>query len=796
MSSLTIRTRPGCGTYAVIGLMIIWASVIPVIAQIVILGLVWVSEMQKLPMPSSQLLAYSYVHPILVAFVGFGLFSQNTYVRGVAATLLTSAAIAALLMIARLFLDPMAVYTSAVARLALTLICAILLLGLAMRKGASFRTHGIGLALFFAALFALPWLRLGALGDWVDTILALAQGLALGLLAAGLLGAWLVPALKHDLGPGGRLAIAGLTLAAAMLGIGAAFGQDDIQFFMMPALATAAFAAAALAMPNAEDTEDARDASQVDLLGPALLLGLAAAFPLAFVDPEEVSLVVALSDDTFKYTQQTIPWLILIGLLSWLAVQLVARRMPKPLPILLSIGLAVLAIGAAGAAYATSGNTGSYGNYFFVIMREQADLSQAAKIGNLTERRRFVYTTLVDQADRTQGSLRQLLDQRGVRYTSFYLMNALEVEGDVFLRQQIAAMPEVERIIFSQNMRPIPQPGTPDQADAPKPNDTTWGIKTIGADRVWKDFNVRGKGIVVGQSDSGVDWKHPAIAQNYRGRAGDHDYNWYDPWTGAPAPWDGNGHGTHTIGTVLGQDGIGVAPDAEWFGCANLVRNIGNPPDYLRCMQFMLAPFPVGGDALRDGDPSRAADVSTNSWGCPPIEGCDPMALLPAVKALRAAGIFFVAAAGNEGPTCGSLETPPGDYADLVSVGAIMAGGELADFSSRGTGSSIPGLRSGPTILAPGVAVVSAWPGGGYYVSDGTSMATPHVAGVVALMWSAKPALRGNIEATERLLINTATPYSGGYAGCGDSNARPNAESGYGVVNAYEAVKGALAWQP
>ena len=198
---------------------------------------------------------------------------------------------------------------------------------------------------------------------------------------------------------------------------------------------------------------------------------------------------------------------------------------------------------------------------------------------------------------------------------------------------------------------------------------------------------------------------------------------------------------------------------------------------------------------MRDGDPARAADISTNSWGCPPLEGCDPMALLPAVQALRAAGIFVVAAAGNEGPVCGSLDTPPGDYANLLSVGAIMAGGELADFSSRGPAPALPGLRNGPTILAPGVAVVSAWPGGGYSVADGTSMATPHVAGVVALMWSAQPALRGNIEATQQLLIESATAYTGSYQGCGDAKAQPNAESGYGIVNAYEAVKMALAWK-
>lgn len=557
----------------------------------------------------------------------------------------------------------------------------------------------------------------------------------------------------------------------------------------MPTLAAAAFATTALALPSA------RYNGQIDLLGPILLMGLAAAMPLAFVDPEEVSLVVALSEDSFQYTIQIIPWIVLIGLLLWIIMQIRARHLPHPFPSTLSAGLAVAALVGAAAAYATSGNTGSYGNYFFVIMRDQADLSQADTITDLSERRRFVYTTLVNQASQTQTDIRRLLDQRGVGYTPFYLMNAIEVEGDFLLRQQIAAMPGVERIILSQNMRPIPQLPSMPEADSTAPRDATWGIKTIGADRVWKDFNVRGKGIIIGQSDSGVDWRHPALAQAYRGRSGDHNYNWYDPWTGTPAPWDGSGHGTHTIGTVLGQNGIGVAPDAEWFGCANLVRNIGNPPDYLRCMQFMLAPFPIGGDPMRDGDPARAADISTNSWGCPPLEGCDPMALLPAVQALRAAGIFVVAAAGNEGPVCGSLDTPPGDYANLLSVGAIMAGGELADFSSRGPAPALPGLRNGPTILAPGVAVVSAWPGGGYSVADGTSMATPHVAGVVALMWSAQPALRGNIEATQQLLIESATAYTGSYQGCGDAKAQPNAESGYGIVNAYEAVKMALAWK-
>jgi subtilisin family serine protease len=460
----------------------------------------------------------------------------------------------------------------------------------------------------------------------------------------------------------------------------------------------------------------------------------------------------------------------------------------------LVIGAAVLWAGV-GAAYATSGQTGFYGNHFLIVMSEQADLSQAATIGDLTERRRFVYTTLVDTANRSQADLRALLDARGVRYTPFYLTNAIEVDGDALLQAQLSGRAEVDRIIFSQALRPLPAPLPLEEGTEFEPEEPVWSVTAIGADRVWDELDVRGAGIVVGQSDSGVDWTHPALREGYRGGDGEHDYNWYDPWTGRAEPWDGNGHGTHTIATVLGRTGTGVAPDAEWFGCANLVRNIGNPGDYLHCMQFMLAPFPIGGDPLRDGDPARAADISTNSWGCPPIEGCDSQVLLPAAQALRDAGIFFVVASGNEGPACGSLETPPGILEAAISIGAIDYGDQLAEFSSRGPASNSPDGRIGPTLLAPGVDVISAWPGGGYESTSGTSMATPHVAGVVALMWSANPALRGDVAATEKILIDTARPYEGSLEGCGESEALPNPESGYGIVDAYAAVEGAMAFR-
>ena len=123
--------------------------------------------------------------------------------------------------------------------------------------------------------------------------------------------------------------------------------------------------------------------------------------------------------------------------------------------------------------------------------------------------------------------------------------------------------------------------------------------------------------MLVGTSDSGVDGGHPALADGFRGG----DDSWYDPWNGSAAPTDHGGHGTHTLGSALGDEGIGVAPDARWIGCVNLDRNLGNPAHYLDCLQFMLAPFPAGGDPFTAGRPSRSPQVLTNSWGCPTIEG-------------------------------------------------------------------------------------------------------------------------------------------------------------------------------
>src|SRR5690606_10511104 len=262
----------------------------------------------------------------------------------------------------------------------------------------------------------------------------------------------------------------------------------------------------------------------------------------------------------------------------------------------------------------------------FVILAAQADLSldpalaagtgQAGRDARAAE----VYRRLVDHATASQADLRAELDRLGLAYTPYYLVNAVEVTGGPGVRAWLSRRDDVDRVLTSQHLRPLPAPPPPASGRAGlAPEDPEWNIALIGADRVWRELGVTGAGIVVGGSDSGVDGAHPALAPGFRG-GGD---SWLDPWNGTRSPADRFGHGTHTLGTAVGAGGIGVAPGAEWAACVNLDRNLGNPARYLDCLQFMLAPYPAGGDPFRDGRPARAPHVLTNSWSCPPIEGCD-----------------------------------------------------------------------------------------------------------------------------------------------------------------------------
>ena len=647
------------------------------------------------------------------------------------------------------------------------LVAALIVMRFRKKEERNWDFGSLPFGLLIAALGFAPLAIFGSFGSLTDIILSLLAGLSFGLLAALLMS------------DAENLLLNGVGAGAVLALLASAFGYDGAQLILVVLLPAFAFAVGAL-LPSRASV--------------AAATGLLAFAGLAFFDPTELTIVLG---DIGGLATKAMGIALVIG---W-GVSIVALILRQVMGTVSTSGVkrtvGWLGAGAAWvmviAAFFLFGHPGFYGDRLFVILKDQADISDVANIADRDERLTEAYTRLVDHADQTQADLRETLDTFGVKYTPYYLENAMEVQGGAFMRLFLMTRSEVDRVIPSPRLRAAPEDSpSPGFESGPPADYVGWNIKMIGADKVWTEFGVRGEGIVVGQSDSGVDGNHPAIAKQYRGYNGSDDYNWFDPWDGTSSPNDEGGHGTHTMGTILGEGGIGVAPEAQWIGCVNLDRNLANPALYLDCMQFMLAPFPIGGDPLRDGDPTKAAHVMNNSWGCPEIEGCDPNALLYAANHLRDAGIFVVVSTGNDGPNCETVYAPLSLYDSVFSVGAIDRSGNLADFSSRGPVTADGSGRIKPDIVAPGVDVFSSLPLNSYGSNSGTSMAGPHLVGVVALIWSAQPDLIGDIDATEQLIIDTASPYRGNTSlGCFSGDDPSNAY-GYGVVNVYEAVKQAL----
>lgn len=423
---------------------------------------------------------------------------------------------------------------------------------------------------------------------------------------------------------------------------------------------------------------------------------------------------------------------------------------------------------------------------------DQARLSRSGK----ESRGHALYAYLTDFARTAQAPLRTILDEAGIPYRPFYIINAIQVTGDAGMIQRLRSQPGVQRLLLDQpfpGIAPLPmQPpvwplspytlrGVGQTISAP------YGIHNTKAPAVW-EMGYRGAGIVIASQDTGVDWTHVALRPNYRGWDGgsgsaDHVYNWFDPW-GTEArsrcdpdpqvPCDDGSHGTHTVGTMVGvvpDSGggvvnLGMAPDARWIGCRNMKLGDGRPSSYAACFQFFFAPHPQDGDPFTDGNPSLAPDVINNSWYCPPSELCTELEMLrPAVQAVHAAGIMVVGSAGNFGGAssvrpegiCGSVQYQISIYPEVFAVAAHDSNGNLASFSSRGPVTVDGSGRFKPQLSAPGVSVQSTVPGDRYANSSGTSMSSPHVAGAVALLWSAVPELRGQPELTGEVLMKSAT---------------------------------------
>ncbi|KAF4038353.1 Subtilase family [Phytophthora infestans] len=390
-----------------------------------------------------------------------------------------------------------------------------------------------------------------------------------------------------------------------------------------------------------------------------------------------------------------------------------------------------------------------------------------------------IVDALKQHAAQSQSSVTNLLQAAGVQFTSNWITNTIVVlDCPLNLIEQILALVSVKKVIYDLIITLDPPQPT---ADSPSNTATAgWGATKIKATDVWATSNT-GQGIVVGTIDTGVRATHETLVNNWIG-----SYGWYDPAQKTATPFDANGHGTHTMATIVGGKGVGIAPGAKWMSCkacsSSCSLSLMN-----QCAQFMLCPTDTNGNNC---NPAKAPHIVSNSWGT----GQGMTYFQPMIDAWSAARIIPIFSAGNSGANGCSSVVSPGDSAKVFSVGATDTSDALGSFSSIGP--AVNGLVK-PDFIAPGVSVRSAWNGNSadYMSLSGTSMAAPHLAGTIALALSARPGFCFDtmkevlMSSTDRSL--PSTPLTCG--GISDT-IFPNNEYGYGRINAQKVVNAALAY--
>ncbi len=382
-----------------------------------------------------------------------------------------------------------------------------------------------------------------------------------------------------------------------------------------------------------------------------------------------------------------------------------------------------------------------------VELNEQArpaELISGMRGAGRGDKARAVINALRTIADRRQEPLKAHLRQQEAlgaaeRVLPFWIFNGIALTAPEPLIRALASRPEVREVRLDR-LIPLPslvRTNRGGQAVVPE-----WNVQTVRAPEVWGlDAAYNGTGVVIGSFDTGVDLTHPDLLPRYRGN---HQASWFDPYHEHSVPFDFHGHGTHTTGIAVGGDAsgssIGIAPGAVWIAAKGWDDSgVGLASAFHEIFEWFLAP---------GGNPDNAPDVVNNSWAFDE-SGCDNE-FLPDIEAWRAAGIFPAFASGNDGPDPGSVRSPAA-YAVSFAVGATDYLDEVADFSGQGPTPCDGSIK--PDITAPGDGILSAVPGGYEYMS-GTSMATPHIAGAVAVLRSIDPAL--TVDQLESALVSGA----------------------------------------
>jgi subtilisin family serine protease len=426
--------------------------------------------------------------------------------------------------------------------------------------------------------------------------------------------------------------------------------------------------------------------------------------------------------------------------------------------------------------------------------------SQKLPSGSPLQRRQSHINHLKSMTSQAQQAVAAYLQRHDIKHRSFWINNSILVTVD---EQQMAHILSRDEVKSAHSNLPqqltIPDTSAPARAGF---NGIEWNVSMVNAPQVWSQGHT-GQGIVLGGQDTGYQWDHPVIRDQYRGwngQSADHNYNWHDAISNpvvpcGSAPCDDHSHGSHTMGTMVGDDGnsnqVGVAPGARWIGCRNMDQGNGTPATYTACFQWFMEPTDLNGE---NPDASQAPHIINNSWGCPGFEGCtDPNVMLTTVQNVVDAGILVVVAAGNDGASCQTINTPAAIYQPSLTVGSTTSADIISGFSSRGQVTADGSNRIKPDVSAPGSSVRSANNSGGYSTFSGTSMAAPNVAGVAALVMSANPGMIGQPRMMKHVLTQSAVAKTTNQS-CGgvSGTSIPNNTYGHGRLDALSAVNYAV----
>jgi subtilisin family serine protease len=375
-----------------------------------------------------------------------------------------------------------------------------------------------------------------------------------------------------------------------------------------------------------------------------------------------------------------------------------------------------------------------------VFLREQADLSKVPDFSH-PNRAQEIVRLLKSTASASQRDFITLVNdfQRSgevEKYIPFWIFNGFSMSATPRVIEALASHPQVMSI-RSDHIELIP---SAIEADLVVQDN----LALINAPQVWVQ-GWMGQGVVVANMDTGVDLYHPDLKEKWRGGTN----SWYDPFGEHDFPTDLDGHGTMTMGVILGGNesgtSIGVAPEAKWIAVKIFDDDGSSTATAVHLgFQWLLDP---------DNDPETddSPDVVNNSWsfGNP---GCNTEFLLD-IQALYAAGILPVFSAGNFGPNDGT-SVSPANYPESFAVGAVTNEDVILGLSSRGPSLCAEEEAIYPEITAPGYKIYTSDTYGFYTTATGTSLAAPHISGSLALLLSAFPTL--NIQDQQTYLFENA----------------------------------------